>query len=182
MKLQKKLERLLLDWYKRRKQRQSDLSLENCLRVVQATAAKTPYCFLITIGEQGWPSARLIEPICDFDDMVFYIGTNPTLRKITEINANPHVTLAFGNRTEQANLIVYGTATISIEPAIKRRYWKGSWRLFFPSGPNGTDYAVITVLADRIELMSFKRNVIAEPFGLRPVVLQRTVAGWQVQS
>ncbi|MBU0751238.1 MAG: pyridoxamine 5'-phosphate oxidase family protein [Gammaproteobacteria bacterium] len=182
MSLQKSLGRALLSFYKRRKQASSDLSLENCLDAARATASRTKYCFLVTSGEHGWPSARLVEPICDLDEFDVYIGTNPALRKIREISACANVTLAFGNPSEKANLIIYGTATFSVEPEIKRRYWKSTWRLFFSSGPNGNDYAVVKVRAERMELLSFRRNVIPEPFGLCPVLLQRTPQGWTMQA
>lgn len=179
---QKSLGRALLSLFKRRKQASSDLSLENCLAAARITASRTKYCFLVTMGEHGGPSARLVEPICDLNEFSFFIGTNPALRKIKEISACPRVTLAFGNSAEKANLIIYGTATISTEPQIKRRYWKGTWRLFFPDGPNGSDYAVVNVHAEQMELLSFRRNVIPEPFGLRPVLLRRTSQGWTIQA
>lgn len=182
MNLQKKVGHFLLGYYKRRKQSSSDLSLENCLQVVRQTVKNTKYCFLITSGEHSWASARLVEPICDLEELAFFIGTNPALRKVREIAACPKVTLAFGNTAENANLVVYGTAAVSTEPDIKRRYWKGTWRLFFPKGANGDDYAVIKVRAQWLELLSFQRNVIEEPFGLRPMVLHRTVDGSQIQA
>lgn len=172
----------LLSFYKRRKQARSDLGLENCLKAVRATVRHTKYCFLISAGENGWPSARFVEPISDLDTFVFFVGTNPTLRKIKEVEAHPKVTLAFGNIAEKANLVVYGTATLRAEPEMKRRYWKGVWRLFFPQGPNGGDYVVIEVRADKMELMSFRHNVIAEPFGLRPVLLERVGQEWAMSG
>ena len=173
--------RALLSFYKKRKQATSDLSLNNCLDAARATAANTKYCFLITAGLNGWANARLVEPICDLHNFVFFVGTNPAFRKIKEISANPKVTLAFGNARENANLIIYGSATVSAEPAIKQRYWKGAWRMFFPNGPNGNDYAVIRVEVEKMELLSFRRNVIPEPFGLRPIVLRKVNETWSIE-
>ena len=182
MSIQNRLIRSLLGFYKRRKQSNSDISVENCLHAARVTATKTKYCFLITSGKDSWPGARLVEPICDLEEFVFFVGTNPTLKKVKEIATCPNVVLAFGNAAENANLVVYGMATISTEPAMKRRYWKGAWRLFFPNGPNGDDYTVVTIRAEKMEVLSFRRNVIAEPFGLRPMVLQRTPGGWAIQT
>jgi general stress protein 26 len=173
---------VLLGFYRRRKQSSADLGLENCLKAARATIGHTRYCFLISEGVNGWSSARFVEPIPDLSEFAFFIGTNPELRKIKEIETNPKVTLAFGSIAERANLIVYGTATISTEAEMKRRYWKGVWRLFFPRGPNSNDYAVIQVRAEKMELMNFRRNVIGEPFGLRPVVLQRVEQKWAIQA
>ena len=180
MSIPKRVNDVLLNAYKRRKQANNDLSLEHCLRVVRATASRTKYCFLITTEASGSPSARLVEPLADLDDLTFFIGTHPQSRKIDRISANPAVTLAFSNAGEDANLVVYGTATISREPKVKQQYWKGTWRMFFPDGPQSDDYAVVKVRAEKIEILNFQRNVIPEPFGLRPAVLERTAQGWQM--
>lgn len=107
--------RFLLNAYKKRKQAATDLSTEHCLRVARATLRRTRYCFLVTSGQGSWSSARLVEPICNLKDFAFCIGTNPSLRKVREIRANPKVTLAFGNAKENANLVVYGAATLVLD-------------------------------------------------------------------
>jgi general stress protein 26 len=177
--MRKRLGRVLLGVYKRRKQAQSDLSLSNCLNAARTTASKTKYCFLITHGEK-WPTARLVEPICDLERWIFFIGTNPSLRKIKEISQDARVTLAFGNAAENANLVVYGTAKVRTDLPTRCGRWKGTWRLFFPDGPRGDDYVVIEICAEQMEVVSFRRNVIPEPFGLRPVLLQRMDADWGI--
>ena len=54
--------------------------------------------------------------------------------------------------------------------------------MFFPHGPGGEDYCVVAVRAEKMELLSFSRNVIPEFFGLRPVSLERKGAGWRMLS
>lgn len=173
--------RLLLNRYKQRKQASNNLTPEHCIEAARETAMHTRYCFLITTSGLEYPSVRLVEPIVDEDDLDFFIGTSPQSRKVKEIEAVPAVTLAFGNEAENANLIVHGRATVSHEPALKRQHWKSNWRLFFPGGPEGDDYCVISVRADTMELLSFRRNVIPEPFGLRPVVLEREGEAWRIR-
>jgi general stress protein 26 len=180
MRFEHMVSRLLLRAYKIYKTRQVDLSLENSLAVARQIVRETPYCFLVSYGQAGWPSARLVEPIADLDSFILYFGTDPSLRKVTEVRENPHVTVAFGNDREQANLVMYGTATLITDPALKQRFWKGDWRLFFTKGPTSDDYVVIRVEAQRMELMSFRRNLITEPFGLRPIKLIRQNNAWQV--
>ena len=179
MSLPKRVSDVVLNAYKRKKQASADLSLDHCLRVARRTASRTKYCFLITTASGGPPSARLVQPIVEAEAVEFFIGTHPQSRKVAEIAANAAVTLAFNQSDEDASLVVYGTATVHHEPEIKEEYWKSTWRLFFPEGPLSDNYAVIRVRAERMELLSFQRNVIPEPFGLRPVVLERTVEGWQ---
>ena len=182
MSLPKRLNKALLTAYKRRKQASSDLSLEHCLRVARATVAHTRYCFLLTTEEGKSPRARLVEPITDPDTFTFFVGTHAQSRKVGQIQHHASVTLAFGSASEDANVVVYGQATVLNEPALKQGYWKSTWRLFFPEGPRSDDYAVVKVEAEKIEVLNFQRNVVPEPFGLRPAVLEKTSRGWQVQN
>ncbi len=140
------------------------------------------YCFLITNSEAGCPNARLVQPIPSPDDFVVWIGTHPKLRKIREIKANPNVTLAFGDMRKDANLILHGEANIRTESDLKHQYWKGAWRLFFPDGPKSDDYVLICIKSYRIELMNFHRNIVPEPFGLRPVVLIKKDNQWVIRE
>lgn len=180
MSLPKRVSDVVLNAYKRKKRASADLSLSHCLRVARRIALRTKYACLITTAPGSAPSARLVQPIVEADDFEFFIGTDPQSRKVAEIAAYPAVTLAFNQSDEDASLVVYGTATVHHEPEVRERYWKSTWRLFFPEGPLGDAYAVVRVRAERIELLSFQRNVIPEPFGLRPVVLERGGEGWHL--
>ncbi len=172
--------RRVLDAYKRRKQRSAVVTPDHALAVARAMLERTKYCFLITRSSDGSCSARLVEPIVDkHDPFVLWFGTNPTLRKVREIEADPRVTIAVEDERERANLVLYGTAHIERDVNVRRKRWVGLWRLFFPQGPTGDDYVVIRFEAERMEVMSFRRNIVAEPFGLRPLVLVRRGA-WEV--
>ena len=178
--IRRALARRFLDAYKSRKQRSAVLTREHALAVVRAMLKRTKYCFFITHSPEGWCSARLVEPIVDEGEaFVLWFGTNPSLRKVREIEADPRVTIAVEDEGANANLILYGTARVERDLSVRRKRWVGSWRLFFPQGPAGDDYVVIRFEAERIELMSFRRNVIPEPFGLRPLVLVRRER-WEV--
>ncbi len=181
-KLIKIIGRHLLNFYKFAKQRSSNSSLDHCLQVARTIPHSSKYCFLISNGLDGWSSARFVEPIVDSDISSIWIGTNPNLRKIKEIGNSSKVTLAFGNKKEKANLIIYGTAQIETDISLRKRYWKSEWRLFFPNGPIGDDYVLIQIEPLRMELMSFDRNVILEPFGLKPAVLVRNEGKWSIET
>ena len=171
---QKTLARRFLDAYKARKQRTTDLTLDHALDVTWAMLKRTKYGFLITRSLEGGCSARLVQPIVDDNEaFVLWIGTSPASRKVREIEVDGRATFAIEARRENANLVLYGTARIERGGPVRRQRWLGAWRLFFPDGPTGDDYVVIRFEAKRVELMNFRRNVIAEPFGLRPLVLHR---------
>lgn len=179
--LQKATEHWLLDTYKRSKQQSADTGLQNCIATTRHMLSKTEYCFLITHSATEWSSARLVQPIPDINTFTIWIGTCPRLRKVREIKNNNKVTLAFESTKENANLILYGEAFIEENLAIRKRYWKDEWRLFFPGGPISDDYIVLRVEPVKIELMSFSRNVVQEPFGLSPAVLIKRNGVWNMQ-
>ena len=174
--------RYILDSYKKSKQSSADNSLVNSLQAAHITVNKTKYCFLVSNGANGWSSARFVEPIVEHDFSAIWIGTSPKLRKVIEIQGNTKVTLAFGHVQERANVVIYGEACIESDVALRKKYWKGEWRLFFPDGPTGNDYVLIMVRPVRMEIMSFHRNVILEPFGLKPSVLNYQNGKWCLET
>jgi general stress protein 26 len=173
--------RVFLDNYKARKQRNRLLTKEHTLSTARAMLNKATYCFLITHSTKPWCSARLVQPIIDAENFIIWFGTNPSSRKVQEIQANPHITVAIENTKEDANIVLYGFAEIEHDRQVRQKRWIESWQLFFPKGPLGEDYVVIRFEAQQMELMNFKRNVIPEPFGLKPLVLSKQGAGWELE-
>lgn len=180
--LSENLKTKLINSYVRSKQRSFNSSLTHCLETARSMLKKSRYCVLITNNDAHCPSARTVQPICDLDTFVIWMGTNPSLRKIKEIQKNPYVTLSFSNDKEDANLIVYGKAVIERDVKEKSKHWIGSWLMFFPNGPSADDFVSIRVEPIEMELMNFKRNVVPpEPFGLKPVRILKSAGGWQIQ-
>lgn len=166
--MKKQFLRWAMDKYKTRKQAKHDASLPNVLATVRTLLDKAKYGFFISHGADGWCSTRYVQPICEWngDELCIWVGTSASSRKIAEVRANNKITMAFGNDPAGANLMVYGTAEISRDPELCRKYWKPEWRLFFPEGPKSDDLIVVAIKPERIELMDLKRNIIPEPFGL----------------
>lgn len=171
---------LSLDQYRSRKQQRAVLTREHALATAAGMLRNAKYGFLITHGTDNWCSARLVQPLFDRDAFVIWFGAHPASRKVQEIEQNPHVTFAIENTQEHANLVLYGMARIERDGAIKKKWWLSSWRLFFPAGPTSDDYVAIRFEPQRMELMNFKQNVIPEPFGLRPLVLQKHDGRWEL--
>ena len=180
-KFRRAIGRRILEYYKRSKQKSFNPSLNHCLNIARSMLKKSKYCFLITNSDRQWPSARMVQPIIDFDTFIIWFGTNPTLRKIKEIEKNPYVTLAFGDDREDANLIIYGKATILRDVQERRKHWIDSWLLFFPSGPRGDDFVSIRIEPSEMELMNFKRSIVPEPFGLKPIKIIKHTDSWKIQ-
>jgi general stress protein 26 len=181
-KIKKALGKRILETYKRRKQKSFNSSIDHCLISTRLMLKKSKYCFLITNSDRRWPSARMVQPVIDFDTFEIWFGTNPSLRKVREIEQNPFVTIAFGNDIENANIIIYGKASIVRDIAERKKHWISSWLLFFPNGPKGDDFVSIRVVPSEMEMMNFKRNIVPEPFGLKPLRLFKDKGNWTVQD
>ena len=124
----------------------------------------------------------MVQPIIESDSFVIWIGTNQNLRKIKEIEKNAYVTIAVANERENANLIIYGKASIERNVRDRVKHWIGSWRLFFPGGPTGKDFVSIRAEPLEIELMSFKDYIVPEPFGLKPIKLKPRNGKWEITN
>jgi len=74
-------------------------------------------------------SEKIVQPIIDGNTFEIWLGTNPTLRKTKEIEKNPHLTVAFGSDSENANLIVYGKASIIRDVQVPRKWSFSGWDL-----------------------------------------------------
>jgi len=180
-KIQKHLGRKLLNTYKMNKQKALNSSLEHCLKTIHQMIKKSKYCLLITNSNRSNPSARMVQPVFDEETLELWIGTNPSLRKVEEIQKDPNVTVAFLNEKEHANLIIYGKAYLINDLQERKNHWLSSWIMFFPGGPATDDFISIQIVPEEIELMNFKRNIVPEPFGLNPVQLKKSTQGWQVK-
>ena len=173
---------LILDYYKKRVQKKYNPNLKNVLDTALEMMKHSKYCFLITNTKSKWPHARMVQPIIDLKNFEIWLGTNPNLRKIKEINENPYVTVAFYSNSENANLIVYGKAVVETGIRERVKHWIGSWKLFFPNGPGGDDFVSIRIEPHELELMNFKKYLVPEPFGLKPIKLVKNNEEWRILS
>ncbi|ADV67708.1 pyridoxamine 5'-phosphate oxidase family protein [Deinococcus maricopensis] len=167
---------VLLRAYQWRVRRQRNLTPTRALQVTRQLLRTQRYGFLVTTGTDA-PNARLIEHVAE-EDLTVWIGAHPSSRKAREVQAHPRATFALMDDRTQANIVLHGTVTRVHDDARRQRYWRPHHRLFF-SGPLGADFALLRFTPDRLELMSFGRFIVPEPFGLKPVVLVRHGDDWQ---
>src|SRR6185295_18278310 len=53
---------------------------------------KAHYCTFITIGEDGQPQARIVDPIAPDAGFTIWIATNPLTRKVDQLRRDPRAT------------------------------------------------------------------------------------------
>jgi len=115
---------------------------ENCLHAYLATSD----------GDQ--PFVRPVSPIVE-DDMVIWVTTFCTSRKVRHIQDNPKICLAFVEQPRGSRAaFVFGRAYVVPDVEKKRRVWSlASFDLseHFPDGPECKEFGLLKIIPDRVE-------------------------------
>lgn len=121
------------------------------------------YTTLITLGSDGRPQARIVDPATPEQDLTIWIATNPLTRKVAEIKHDARVTLLYFDAKLGEYVTVIGTATLVSDSTSKVKHWKSDWAPFYKSGPRGSDYLLIRVKPSRLEVVSPSHKVVSDP-------------------
>jgi general stress protein 26 len=132
---------------------------------------KAVYSTFITLGEDGQPQARVVDPTLPDPNLTIWIGTNALTRKVKDIQRDPRVTLLYFHAASAGYVTVIGRAALVTEAGEKERRWKASWAPFNPNGFRGSDFTLIRVTPSRLEISSPSRNMMNDPKTWLPVVI-----------
>ena len=113
---------------------------------------------LITVDENGKPQARTMSPFPPEENMIIWLGTNPRSRKVQQIKNNPNVMVYYYDTKGASYVSVAGHARIVNDPEKIAHYWKEGWTRFYPDPEK--DYTLIEVTPERLEIVSFKYNLL----------------------
>jgi general stress protein 26 len=130
---------------------------------------KAGYATFVTIGGDGQPQARIVDPFVPEADFTIWIGTNSRTRKVADIGRDPRVTLTYFNAAAGAYVTVIGMAALVADSAEKAGHWKEAWSRFYANGPRGDDYLLIRVRPTRLEVVSPRHGLVNDPVTWRPV-------------
>jgi general stress protein 26 len=129
------------------------------------------YATLVTIGGDGQPQARIVDPLLAGDAGSIWIATNPLSRKVAEITKNPRVTMLFFNVPKGEFVTVLARATLVTDSAIKAKHWKPEWSPFYKTGPAGRDVVMFEVKPFQFEIVSAARGFKNDTITWRPVIV-----------
>jgi general stress protein 26 len=158
--------------------KESDMSANEWLEVAVRIMRAAPYCFLVTLGENGHASARLMDPFEPEEDMRIWFGASPRSRKVREVRAHGRATVCYESVEERAYVTLQGSARIVEDQALRKLHWKDAWKRFWPDGPLAGDYVLVAVDPDRIELMDVAKGIAPDAL-TKPAVLVRVGDSWQ---
>lgn len=156
-----------------------DLSTDQLLDAARTTLKKAEYCFFITLGKDGHPAARVMQPYEPEPDMTMFFGASPGSRKVQEIRSQNLATVAFFDPQKTAYVTMTGSATIVDDIDLRRKYWRVFWDDIYPGGPEGDEYVLIKFSPERIEMMNFTERAMPRPYGLKPTIVKREKGGWR---
>lgn len=129
------------------------------------------YCTLITIGEDGQPQARIVDPLIAEGEGAIWIATNPLTRKVKEIQRDSRVTLMFFNAAANEYVTVLAKATAVDDPARKAAHWKKEWQPFYKQQSRGADVMLFEIRPFRLEVSSPRHKLNNDPQTWRPVIV-----------
>jgi general stress protein 26 len=158
----------------------AEMTTDQLLDAARATIKGAEYCFFMTVGSDGKPNARLMQPFEPEPDLTMWFGASPDSRKIKDLGHSNQVTLAFYDSAATAYLTVGGTATVVHDVDLRQKYWRVFWNDIYPGGPEGDDYVLIKVVPDRLEMMNFTKKTMSRPYGLTPTRLVLERGSWKV--
>ncbi len=124
---------------------------------------KAHYCTFITIGPNGQPQARVVDPLAPDADFTIWFATNPLTRKVGEIRKNPKATMSCFDSATSSYVTILGTASIVTDPALKRARWKSDWDAIYPLGSAAADVVMIRLTPARLEISSESRGMTGDP-------------------
>ena len=129
------------------------------------------YGTLVTMGEDGRPQARIVDPFAPEADLTIWIATNPLTRKVQDIRRDPRVTLLYFNQARAEYVTVIGTARLETDPRQRAARWKAEWAGLYKDDNRGDDYVLLRVRPSRLEVSSVERGLRNDPTTWRPLIV-----------
>ena len=129
------------------------------------------YCTLVTLGEDGHPQARIVDPRGPDASFTTWIATNPLTRKVAQIRRDSRVALLCFDAATSSYVAVLGRGAIVTDAAEKARRWKDEWTPFYASAASGNDVMLIRMTPIRLEIVSVERGFAGDPQTWRPLTI-----------
>jgi general stress protein 26 len=142
------------------------------IKAAKEIMQKARFCTFVTVGEDGHPQARIIDPFPPEDDLTVWAATNPLTRKVGQIKKDPRVTLLYYDPASMSYVTLLGKAEIVDDPAEKEKHWKEEWASQYKDKNKGEGYMLFRVKSFRLEIVNWGRGLANDPKTGRPVVLE----------
>lgn len=120
-------------------------------------------CTFISVDENNQPQARILASFPIEDDWVVWVGTSTNSRKVSQVKNNSNVMIFFYDPKGRSYVSIAGSGKIVNNPELKKKYWKEGWTKYYKNPE--TDYVLIKVIPERIEICSYKHKLFWDDTG-----------------
>lgn len=141
------------------------------LAAAREILAESRYATLVTVGPDGHPQARIVDPFAPEEDFSIWVATNARTRKAAEIALDPRVSLLYFDRTGGSYVTVVGRAELVRDSTARAQHWKEEWAAFYQDRHLGDDYLLIRVRPSRLEISSERHGLRNDPATWRPFIV-----------
>jgi pyridoxamine 5'-phosphate oxidase len=121
--------------------------------------------YLTTMGEDGYPRTRAILNLRNpalypnladlFDehreDFLVYVGTNTSSAKVRQIQRDPRGSIYYCHPKRFRGVLLIGEIELVDDPSVRHALWTDGWEIYYPSGRDDPDYAVLRFLPHSME-------------------------------
>ena len=139
--------------------RGQEASRSDVLSAAREMIASKTTVTLVTLGADGLPRARTMEPFQPTEDWTFWMGTNRESQKVAEIQARPEALLHYEMPGQQGYVVVEGRAEIVDDPKLEATWWMDHWDAFYP---DRAAYILIRFEPTRIEVVSYAHGLVGD--------------------
>lgn len=147
-------------------------SREAIIEAARDIMAQAGQCAMVTVGPDGAPQARMMDPFTPDDDLTVWMATSRDTRKVEEVRADDRVTLIWFAPADPGYATLIGAARLVDDVREKRARWKEEWREYYPGGPDGPSYLLMQFFPRRLEVVSKKHDIAADPLAWEPAVVE----------
>jgi len=117
-------------------------------------------CSLISIDNEGYPAARMMQTLPVEEDFIVWLGTKNITNKVDQIKNNPKVSVYYMESETSGYVNMQGIAEIVTDKENKDKHWKKEWKEYYPNKKN--DFVLIKITPLKIQMVSYENNIISK--------------------
>jgi general stress protein 26 len=151
-------------------QSEAETHRQRVLTVARQIMSGARFCTFVTLGSDGQPQARIVDPLDPDAKLNVYVATNPLSRKVEEMGKDARVTLLYFDPARSAYVTLIGRA-VAVEGTEKPGHHKKDWQAFFPLEKPET-WALYRIVPSRLEVVSAKDGLTGDPATWRPEIVE----------